>query len=142
MKRLLPLSAIVFAILFASSCKSDDTVTPDKHNAIKLSSRQAKFNAQADSLTLTTESDWWWIESIVSDDKTFDDFGNVNTLSNSYSLSHDFFIVARRDNHTLFIKLDENTTRQQRTVTVNLESGEFFDQISVTQSPQRPVSSK
>ncbi|GEM_PF-4848116 len=40
----------------------------------------------------------------------------------------------RRDKNTLFVKLDENNSENERLLTIVLEAGNYFDYVNVRQS--------
>ncbi len=108
----------------------------DWDDIIKLSTKEVEFNSTADSVIITTEGSWWWITDISVDGKYYYDFTGIDLQANSYSIKQDCFNVEKRDNKTLFIKLDGNPLIVNRIITIGLEAGDYFDRITITQKPK------
>jgi hypothetical protein len=102
---------------------------------IKLSTKSAEFSAKGDSILITTKGDSWWLSNITVDNKIFDKFDGIDVLSDSYIVKQDCFIFQRRDGNTLFIKLEPNLLSVKRTVIFELEAGDYFDRVTITQDP-------
>jgi hypothetical protein len=103
---------------------------------IKLSTKSARFSAKGDSIIVTTKGSGWWLSEITVDVKKFYDFDGTDVFSDRYLIKKDCFTFERRDRHTLFIKLDPNPLDQKRIVIVELESGDYFDRVTITQNPK------
>ena len=90
----------------------------------------------ADSVIVTTEGDWWWIDGILFEDSTYSYYHreDINLESDSYSIKEDCFIVERRDKNTLFVKLNENKTGNGRIMNISLEAGNYFDYVNIKQA--------
>lgn len=103
---------------------------------IKLSTKDVDLTAKTDSVTITTEGNWWWINSISFEDSTYSYYNreDIDLESDSYSIKEDCFIVERRDKNTLFIKLYKNSTNKKRGMSITLEAGDYFDYINITQA--------
>jgi hypothetical protein len=102
---------------------------------IKLSIKTAEFSAKGDSILITTKGDSWWLSNITVDNKIFDKFDGIDVLADSYIVKQDCFIFQRRDGNTLFIKLEPNPLSLKRTVIFELEAGDYFDRVTITQNP-------
>jgi hypothetical protein len=102
---------------------------------IKLSTKTAQFSAKGDSILITTKDDSWWLSNIRVDNKMFDNFDGIDVLADSYIVKQDCFIFQRRDKNTLFIKLEPNPLNLKRTVIFELEAGDYFDRVTITQNP-------
>jgi hypothetical protein len=103
---------------------------------IKLSTKTAEFSAKGDSLTVTTKGSGWWLSEITVDGKDFYDFNGIDIHADSFTVKQDCFTFERRDRHTLFIKLDPNPLDLKRIVVFELESGDYFDRVTITQKPK------
>ncbi|TKG97209.1 hypothetical protein EYV94_01920 [Puteibacter caeruleilacunae] len=124
----------VFAIvLFISSCSDENQLDGKWDDNIHLSSKSEEFTAKSDSVIITTKGDWWWVCSITVDGKDYYKFEGVDVTKEQYTIKEDCFVVERRDKNTLFIKLDDNPTKNDRKVNVCLEAGDYFDHIFVSQ---------
>jgi len=125
--------AIIFivGITIFISCSKKDGIWDDN---IILSAKKATFSAESDSITITTEGGWWWITDVKFQEKIYlaiyteDDFtGDFITFSD------DDFLVKKINKHTLFIKVNKNNSGYQRFLYVNLEAGDYFDSVKITQ---------
>jgi hypothetical protein len=116
------------------SCSDKKTLEGDWDDNIKLSTKLVEFDSGADSVIVTTKGGSWWITGVSVNNQTFLIPEDLNTYSNNYSFKEDCFVIERRDDKTLFIKLDENTLSTQRTVTVGLQAGNYFDGVTIKQS--------
>jgi hypothetical protein len=103
---------------------------------IKLSTKTAVFKSNGDSIVITTKGDWWWLTEVTIDTKKFYNFEGIDVFADSYIVKIDCFTFERRDKNTLFIKLDPNTNSLKRIVIFNLEAGDYFDRVTITQNPQ------
>lgn len=125
---------IITSIL--ASCSAFDEPDGKWDDNIKLSAKKFNFVADADSVTINTKGDWWWIDGISLNDINFCYYqrDGIDLESDSYTLKDSCFVVEKRDQHTLFIKMDKNPTKESRVLTVSLQAGDYFDSIKVTQS--------
>jgi hypothetical protein len=124
---------VLISVLFLSSCIN--IKDGDWDDNIKLSARKVEFQAQADSVIITTKGDWWWICDISVNDNHYYDFG-IDPDSENYKIEQDCYVIERRNTHILFIRLDENPLNVSRVVTVGLEAGDYFDRVTITQKPK------
>lgn len=129
----------IFALAILNSCSEEkDPVIGIWDDNIKLSSKYAEFNAEADSVIITTEGDWWWVNGITVGDSSYSFYNdeNIDLESEQYSINQDFFVVERSDKNTLFIKMERNSSGKERTMTVSLEAGNYFDYVQIKQLGQ------
>jgi hypothetical protein len=136
MKNKLNLFYLIVLTILISSCSSNDKPIGQWSDNIKLSVKDVVFKSTADSITIKTEGDWWWITDISVDNTNFSNFEGVNLLSDHYVIKQDCFVIERRDKNTLFIKLDKNTASVERVVFIGLEAGDYFDRVKITQAPK------
>ena len=124
---------LLLSVFIYSSCEKDD---PDGKwdDNIKLSSKWADLEATADSATFTTEGTWWWVTEITINDSTYFPADSINLEADSYVIQVEDVVVERKDANTLFVKAQENTTGEERTIRVGLEAGDYFDSVTVTQA--------
>jgi hypothetical protein len=104
---------------------------------IKLSVRSAEFGPDGDSLTVTTKGSGWWLTDIKADNIHYDNFDGIDVHTDSYSIKQDYINFERRDRKTIFIRLDPNATINVRTVIFELEDGDYFDRITITQKGRK-----
>jgi hypothetical protein len=100
---------------------------------IKLSTKSAEFSANGDSIIITTKGGWW-LTGITVDDNHFYNFDGIDILADSFTIKKDCFVFERRDRYTLFIKLEPNSLNTKRIVIIELESGDYFDRVTITQN--------
>ena len=119
-----------------SSCSDKKDPIGKWDDNIKLSTKNVEFGVMADSVLITTGGDWWWIAEISLDDISYSYYNNedINLESDSYTILEDSFVVERRDKNSLFIKLNENVTGNERVMTIVLEAGNYFDYVYIKQS--------
>lgn len=134
MKKILCFMCLIPIVIIFYSCSDKEDPIGKWDDVIKLSAKAVKFNADTDSVTITTEGDWWWITDVTVDDKRFGILSSIDTESDNYSIKQDCFVVERRDKNTLFIKVDENKLSIQRIITVGLEAGDYFDRVTIMQT--------
>jgi len=125
MKKVLIL--VIAGILFNACGKWSDN--------IHLSVKNATFRAEADSIIITTKGTSWWIDNVRIDNTSYSYYNNdsINLLGDSYILKDDCFIVEKRDRTTIFVKLDANTTGNEKYMTITFEAGDYFDYVHIKQ---------
>jgi len=136
MKNKLNIFYLIALSLFIYSCSNSNNDRPDGQwdDNIKLSEKDVTFKSTSDSITITTEGDWWWITGITINNEHFAIPDNINIQSDSYVIKQDCFTVEKKDKNTLYIELEENQTSAERIVVVELEAGDYFDRVIITQS--------
>jgi len=127
---------LVIGMFILISCKDKENPIGKWDDNIKLSTKSVELTAQADSVTITTQGDWWWIDGISFQDSTYSYYNreDINLESDAYSIQEDAFTVERRDKNTLFVRLKENNTGAERTMNIGLEAGDYFDHVSIKQA--------
>ena len=103
---------------------------------IKLSTKSAEFSANGDSIIITTKGGGWWLTGITVDTNRFYHFDGIDVLADSYTVKQDCFVFERRDKYTLFIKLEPNNLNTKKIVIIELEAGDYFDRVTITQNPK------
>lgn len=127
---------LILSVFLISSCSDKEDPIGKWNDNIKLSTKNVEFAAKTDSITITTGGDWWWIDGVSLGDSTYIyyDREDINLESNSYIIKENYFIVERRDKNTLFVKLVENNSGNERLMTIFLQAGDYFDYIHIKQS--------
>ena len=130
------MNKIPFLILLGGVALASCNTTPaigDWQDNIKLSTKVVSFNSGKDSVTIKTGGDFWWLTCISLDGTPHTDFGKTNVQTYPYSVKQDYFYFTRVDKNTIAIKADANGTTVSRSIVVNLEAGDYFDAIKITQ---------
>jgi hypothetical protein len=130
---------LLLGIVLISSCSDEEGpegLAGNSVDIIKLSTKNVEFGVNADSVLITTEGNWWWVDEIFFNDSSYNYYNNenINLESHSYTIRGDNFIVERRNKNTLFIKLDKNITGEKRELIVGIAAGNYFDDVVVKQS--------
>ena len=134
-KKLLMILFGMFSVLFAA-CSGDDIKNyplGPSGDEIKLSKKEASFTAESSTITITTEYKGWWVNGF-SLDKVRIDKGTVNLLAENFIFKNDVFEVEKKNGNTLIITMSKNTTGTERILNIGLQSGNYFDNINITQS--------
>jgi len=134
MKRLLCFKWLIAIVIFFYSCSDKKDLIGKWDDNIKLSVKAVEFGANTDSVTITTEGDFWWVTNVTVNSERYHIFDSIDIESDNYSFKHDCFVVERQDKNTLFVKIDENQLSTPRIVTVGLEAGDYFDRVTITQA--------
>jgi hypothetical protein len=131
MKKLLYLNLLFIITVY--SCTVKESKMGDWEDNIKLSVKAVEFSSAGDSVTIKTGGSWWNIGGISVDSLNYYDFPGIDRQAVSYILKKDCFDIQRRDNHTLFIKVQSNPNSAKRIITVDLSAGDYFDRVTITQ---------
>jgi len=133
MKKILHISTLLTLILILFSCSAK---IGDWDDNIKLSTKSVEFGAAPDSVTITTGGSWWWVNNVSVNGKSYCGFAGVSAEADTYKIQQDCFLVERRNKNTLFIKIGENKESIKKTIIVNLEAGDYFGSVMITQKPR------
>lgn len=134
MKKLSKLIYLMTLTLIISSCTEKEEPIGKWDDNIKLSTKKVEFDSSSKSVTITTEGDWWWVIGVSVNDEEFGVPEDINLESESYVIEQDCFRVEKIDNNTLYVEIDENISNTERTIIVELEAGNYFDRVIITQS--------
>ena len=134
MKRLSYFMCIIAVVIVLYSCSDNEDLIGKWDDNIKLSTKAVEFDANDDSVTITTEGDNWWVTDVTVNSESFHVIESIDIESDNYSIKYDCFVVERRDKNTLFVKVEENQLNTQRVITIGLEAGDYFDRVTITQA--------
>ena len=89
-----------------------------------------------DSLSIKTGGNWWWITDVSIDNHTV--WQSISRQSDTayYLVDLDSVKVERRDQNTLFVRANKNNLKASRQIRINLQAGDYFDYVTITQSGQ------
>lgn len=133
MGKILGLGLFIGLIIVGTSCSDKNRLDGDWDDCIKLSTKEVNFSAMADSIVISTKGSSWWITDIAIDDDIYHDFEDIDVLSDKYEIKIDNIVVKRRDKKTFIVKVNENPFDSERVITVGLQAGDYFDNVTLTQ---------
>ena len=132
--RIIVVMVSIFSLLFSCSDKEEPIGKWD--DIIKLSEKEVDFLAATDSVIITTQGTWWWVQSISLNGKSYlyYDTAGIDLESDNYTIEEAEFTVERRDATTLFVKMNANTSNKMRVLDITLEAGNYFDRVCIRQA--------
>lgn len=119
--------------LSVASCGADKPVGKWEDN-ISLSEKEVTIGAESNSLVITTRGTWWWINGIGLDDDWSYDIDGIDTTQDNFLIEENEFTIERKNANEIHISLTENQSDVERTLTIGLQAGNYFDRIEVIQS--------
>ena len=125
----------IISILFlnAASCGADEP-NGKWDDSINLSEKEVTISAESNSLVITTVGTWWWINGIGLDDDWSYDISGIDTTQDDFLIEENEFTIERKNVNEIHISLTENQSDVERTLTIGLQAGNYFDRIEVIQS--------
>ncbi len=123
MKRIFLKIFIISLIALFSCDKEEDEKSTD---FIGISSNSIEFSSIKDSTEITTNDVNWWFVSLNVQ-------GEITTVLFEDTIKNDWFQIIKTDKQTIKIFVDENKTNIDRTFSVDIEWGNYFDYIEVLQ---------
>jgi hypothetical protein len=101
---------------------------------IKLSQKTATLNSNVNSITITTESTYWWLSGISLNNNSID-LTNVDKLSKNFVITNsDFQVERKEDGKKIIITLNQNNTNSERILVVSIQNGDYFDGVKLIQA--------
>lgn len=123
------LYTVLLATFFFISCEKG--IWKDN---IKLSTKSLVFNSSQNLATITTESTFWWLNQISFNGNNVD-LGDLDKVSKNFIVTEpDFTVERKEDGKKIVVTMNPNTTNAERKLLISLQSGDYFEGISVTQA--------
>lgn len=120
---------LLFLIIGLISCDSGQN---KQHDCIQLSQKHADLSAQGDSIVISTEGDYWWINDVNADGRYM--YAALEDITSDFAnIKGEWFSVEKLGKQRLIVKVSENTSKNIRKIIITLESGNYFDRINVFQ---------
>lgn len=98
---------------------------------IHLSQKNVNFGTNGGTATITSQGNWW-LNDISLDNISYDT-KSLNKFSKSFLFENNDIRVEKIDDKTLLIKTNTNSTNKQRIFIIEIQSGDYFDRIYITQ---------
>jgi hypothetical protein len=132
----LKLVGIVIILISSFSCSNSDrpAIDGDWDDNIKLSQKEAKLTAENDSIVITTEGEWWWIDNISLNGESNFDLSGIDTTTKNFIIDETEFKIERKNTTEIHVEMTKNQTGSERILIIGLEAGDYFDRIIITQS--------
>lgn len=122
----------IFLILTALLFSCSDEKEGDWDDNIELSQKQVEFTASENSIIITTKGEGWWINDVSLNGRT--DFEQTENKNGDFLMDENEFMIERISSKELYIEMSPNTTDSERKLMIGLQSGNYFDGITITQS--------
>ena len=127
---------LLIVIFTSFSCSDSDSDNPegDWGDNIKLSQKEAQFTSENDSILITTEGDYWWLNGISLNGTSNFDLKGIDLNAKNFIIEETEFTIERKNATEIYIKMTKNLTGSERVLIINLQAGNYFDRIIITQS--------
>ncbi|WP_282122487.1 hypothetical protein [Algibacter mikhailovii] len=126
---------VVISILFLGLLSCDKNTNEGAwEDNIKLSHKEINFTAESNTVLITTEGNWWWINGIALNDDWSYDISEIDTTQDKFLIEDTAFTIERRNTNEIHIAMTENQTSSARTLTIGVQAGNYFDSIKIIQS--------
>ncbi|MGO4918307.1 hypothetical protein [Maribacter spongiicola] len=133
MKRFIHVTFLLFMILSTISCDKS-TIDGEWDDNIHLSEKNITISAEATTVLITTEGSSWWIAGILFYDDSDYDISDTDTTQEDFVIATEDFSIERKNAKEIHVSMTQNNTGSERTLTVSLKAGNYFDGFKVHQS--------
>ena len=133
MKGFTHIAFLLFIILSANSCDKS-TIDGEWDDNIHLSKKNITISAEATTVLITTEGNSWWVAEILLYDDADNDISDVDNTQEDFLIEREDFIIERKNVKEIYVSMKQNNTGSDRTLTVSLQAGNYFDGFQVHQS--------
>ncbi|MDV7139882.1 hypothetical protein R3X28_13390 [Maribacter sp. TH_r10] len=136
MKTRTKLKIIGFLLVLTStiSCSESDQPIGKWDDNIKLSQKKVQLSVDNDSIVITTEGSWWWIDGIYLNDTSSFDRNEIDTTAENFVIDETVYRIERKNATEIYIEMTKNETGIERKLMIALQAGNYFDSITVSQS--------
>ena len=136
MKKIIIYGCLALIWNFMISCTASGNEEPigKWDDNIKLSQKTATLNSNVNSITIATESTYWWLSGISLNNNSID-LTNVDKLSKNFVITNsDFQVERKEDGKKIIITLNQNNTNSERILVVSIQNGDYFDGVKLIQA--------
>lgn len=129
---------IAFLSLLFVSCGSEENLNSYSDGLwkdnIHLSEKEIILGSQKSSKEITTIGKKWWITCVRTDNNTvFPEYETADYSTANISIEGEWFTIEKNKSDVLTINIDTNTSKVLRNLVITLQSGNYFDRISIAQ---------
>lgn len=136
MKKIIIYGILAILGFFLNSCTKSENeyIIGIWDDNIKLSQKTATLNSDMNSITILTESTYWWLASISLDNNNID-LTNIDKHSKNFLITNsDFQVERKEDGKKIIITLNHNNTNSDRILIITLQNGDYFDYVKIIQT--------
>jgi hypothetical protein len=122
--------------IFMISCtkSANEDIIGKWDDNIKLSQKTATLSSNLNSITITTESIYWWLDGISLDNNNID-LTNIDRHSKNFVITNsDFQVERKEDGKKIIITLNQNNTNSERILVISMQNGDYFDGVKIIQA--------
>ncbi|UMB54685.1 hypothetical protein MKD41_04255 [Lutibacter sp. A64] len=135
LKNIKRIGLLSIIILSLSCCNSDSKESIGLwDDNIKLSQKTVEFSSDKNSIVITTEGEWWWIDMVTLNDDSNFDMNEIDTSASNFIIEESEFKIERKNATEIHIEMNKNETNSERILFIGLQAGNYFDRIIITQS--------
>lgn len=127
---------IILTLMLSTSCSDSERPVGQWEDNIKLSQKEAEFTAEDNSIVITTEGEWWWIDHIAINGEVQSTLDGVDTTESDFIIDEEEFRIERRNSTEIHIEMTQNQTGSERILVIGLQAGNYFDGIRIVQAAQ------
>ena len=115
-------------LLFSISCSNNDDENGKNIDNIVLSTKSLSFPRNISTGLVTTKGENWWFNIVkTNNNEIYEDLFDKDIITGTW------FTITRFDKKTILIDVQENLTDQSRSIDVELSSGNYYDNIKISQ---------
>lgn len=128
------LFGLFFLLVFSVSCLGSDEPIGKWSDNIKLSQKEVSVSAESQTVLISTEGEWWWLNAVSLNDDIYADFSGIDTTRENFVIEKNDFRIERKHATEIIIEMSENSDGPERVLTIGLQAGNYFDSIQITQA--------
>jgi hypothetical protein len=136
MKKIIIYGFLALIGIFMLSCtkNADEDIIGKWDDNIKLSQKTATLSSNLNSITITTESIYWWLDGISLDNNNID-LSNIDRHSKNFVITNsDFQVERKEDGKKIIITLNQNNTNSERILVISMQNGDYYDGVKIIQA--------
>ena len=134
MKKIIIHGFLTLIWIFLISCSTIGNENGKWDDNIKLSQNTVTLNSNENSITITTESTYWWLNGIYLNNNSVD-IANVDKVSKNFVIINpDFQVERKEEGKKIIITLNQNNTNSERVLVISMQNGDYFDGVKLIQA--------
>lgn len=114
-------------LLFSISCSNNDEDGKSIDNIV-LSTKSLSFPKNISTGLVTTKGENWWFNIVkANNNEIYEDLFDEDIITGTW------FTITRFDKKSILIDVQENLTNKSRSIDIELSSGNYYDNIKISQ---------